>query len=156
MLKAEGRSARDIADICKRREDWVRRTVRAYNEEGPAALLDGRQDNGPELRLDEAQRAALATALAGSAPDGGLWTARAVTRWIKEHAGITVTEHTGWLYMVRTGFSRQVPRPKHPDADKEAQEAFKKGGFRAVFETSFENIPTPRSRSGRKTRVDSD
>lgn len=30
MLKAEGRTARDIADICKRKEDWVRRTVRRY------------------------------------------------------------------------------------------------------------------------------
>lgn len=29
MLKAEGRTAVDIPDVCKRREDWVRRTVRA-------------------------------------------------------------------------------------------------------------------------------
>jgi hypothetical protein len=27
MLKGEGWSAKAIADICKRREDWVRRTV---------------------------------------------------------------------------------------------------------------------------------
>jgi len=38
MLKAEGRRANDIADICKRREDWVRRTVRRYNELGPEGV----------------------------------------------------------------------------------------------------------------------
>lgn len=129
MLKAEGRTARDIADVCKRREDWVRRTVRAYNEDGPEGLVDGRQENGPDHSLDEGQRAALAAALGADPPDGGLWTARKVTQWIKDHTGAVLTEHTGWLYMVRAGFTRQVPRPKHPDADEEAQQAFKKRGL---------------------------
>jgi transposase len=129
LLKSEGRSARDIADICKRREDWVRRTVRGYNERGPIALVDRRHENGPDPLLGEQQRAELAMALAGVPPDGGLWSARKVTQWIKEHTGIVVTEHTGWLYMVRVGFTRQVPRPKHPAADEEAQDAFKKGAF---------------------------
>ena len=43
-------TVRDIADVCKRREDWVRRTVRAYNEDGPEGLVDGRQENGPDPR----------------------------------------------------------------------------------------------------------
>ena len=43
LLKSEGRSAAELADVCKRREDWVRRTVRAYNSEGPAALVDRRR-----------------------------------------------------------------------------------------------------------------
>ena len=118
MLKSEGRTAKDIADICKRREDWVRRTVHAYNDGGPDALVDGRRDNGSDRLLDEAKCAALAVALESDAPDGGLWSARKVARWIQDQTGTTVNEHTGWLYMVRSGFTRQVPRPKHPDADK--------------------------------------
>ena len=152
MLKSEGRTARDIADICKRREDWVRRTVHTYNDGGPDALIDGRRENGSDRLLDEAKCAELAIALVGNAPDGGLWSSRKVARWIHDKTGTAVTEHTGWLYMVRSGFTRQVPSPKHPDADQEAQEAFKKGGSQIVFETSFENIPTPKSKSGRKTK----
>lgn len=156
MLKSEGWSAKAIADICKHREDWVRRTVRAYNEGGPDALADGRRDNGRERVLSPAACEELSSALLHPPPDGGLWTSPKVSAWIEEHHGISVSAHTAWAYMVRTGHSRQIPRPKHPDADKEAQEAFKKGGSKVVFQTSFENIPTPRSRSGRKTRGDSD
>jgi transposase len=156
MLKSEGRSAKDIADICKKREDWVRRTVRAYNLRGPDALRDGRRGNGREAVLDEGLRNELAAALLGSSPDGGLWTGAKVAAWIKEKTGKTVDQRTGWVYLVKSGFTRQMPRPSHPEADKEAKEAFKKGGFRAVLISSFENIPEPRSRSGRRTKPGSD
>ncbi len=152
MLKAEGWSSVNIASICKREEDWVRRTVRRYNEEGPDGLLDGRRDNGVERVLNDARCAELAAALRAPPPDGGLWSARKVAAWIKEKVGVEVHEHTGWLYMMRVGFTQPVPRPKHPDADGEAQEAFKKGGLQVLFETSFESIPERRSRSGRRTK----
>lgn len=152
MLKSEGWTAKAIADVCKRREDWVRRTVRGYNEGGPDALADGRRENGREPALSESACLELSAALLLPPPDGGLWTSPKVSAWIEEHHGISVTPHTAWAYMVRTGHSRQIPRPKHPDADEGAQEAFKKGGLKVVFETSFEHIPARKSRSGPKTR----
>jgi len=155
MLKAEGRTAVDIADVCKRREDWVRRTVRAYNEGGPEALLDHRQSNGRAFLVDDSAIELLGAAMRGPSPDGGFWSARKVVRWIAEKYGITVSESTALACMGRAGFTKQAPRPKHPDANEEAQVAFKKGGLRAVFETSFERIPTPKSSSGRKTKGDS-
>ena len=152
MLKSEGWSAKSIADICKRREDWVRRTVHVYNEGGPDALQDGRRDNGRERVLNPFACEQLAVALLRPPADGGLWTSPKVSAWIEEHFNSAVRPHTAWMYMVRTGHTRQVPRPKHPDADPKAQEAFKKGGSKAVFETSFENIPRRKSRSGPKTK----
>lgn len=152
MLKAEGRSAKDIADVCKRKEDWVRRTVRAYNEGGPDALSDGRAGNGRARVLDEAQLAELVVALREAPTDGGLWTAPKVAAWIEARTGTHVDPHTGWLYLRRAGFSQQVPRPKHPEANEEDQAAFKKGGFRAMWSTSFENIPASRSKSGPRTK----
>jgi transposase len=152
MLKSEGWSAKAISDICKRREDWVRRTVHVYNDGGPEALADGRRDNGRERVLGVVACEQLSAALLQPPPDGGLWTSPKVSAWIEEHHGLIVSEHTAWAYMVRTGHRRQVPRPKHPDADLEAQEAFKKGGFKVVFETSFEPTPTRKSRSGRRTK----
>lgn len=155
MLKAEGRTARDIADICKRKEDWVRRTVRRYNQDGPEGIEDGRRSNGRAPLLDDEQQSDLWEALQGNSSDGGLWTSAKVARWIEGKVGHPVDDHTGWLYLRRLGFTRQVPRPKHPDADEKAQEAFKKGGFRAVLTTSFDNTPTPKSRSGPRTKRDS-
>jgi transposase len=56
MLKAEGRGARDIADVCKRREDWVRRTVRRFNELGADGIVDRRAKNGRQPLLDYEQQ----------------------------------------------------------------------------------------------------
>lgn len=152
MLKGEGRSAREIASICKRREDWVRRTVRRFNEEGPEGLLDGRVANGRARLLTPEQEGLLCVAIDGPAPGGGVWTSGRVAEWCATSLGVPISEDTAWKYLRRLGFSRQVPRPKHPDADERAQDAFKKGGFPVVFETSFENIRTPKSRSGRRTK----
>jgi transposase len=156
MLEKEGRPAREIASICGRNEDWVRRTVRKFNEHGADALADGRRRNGRAPMLDEQGQEALRDAIEGPAPDGGLWTSQKVADWISARLEVPVDEHTGWAYLRRLGFSRQTPRPKHPDADPEAQEAFKKGGFAIAWETSFENTPRRTSRSGRKTKGASD
>ena len=156
MLKKQGRSVKDIAGICGRNEDWVRRTVRKFNKDGAEALADGRRGNGRAPMLDEAGQKELQEAIEGDPADGGLWTSQKVADWISARLKVPVDEHTGWAYLRRLGFSRQTPRPKHPDADPKAQEAFKKGGFAIAWETSFENIPRRTSRSGRRTRGASD
>jgi len=156
MLKAEGRRANDIADICKRREDWVRRTVRRYNELGPEGVADRRQNNGRDPILDDEKQTDLWEAIQGPAPDGGLWTAPKVAKWIAAHAGQKVDDHTGWLYLKRLGYTRQTPRPTHPEADEKAQEAFKRGGYRKPSIALLESIPGPRSRSGPRTKPASD
>ena len=142
LLKLEGRASADIADACKRREDWVRRTVRKYNAEGPEGLADGRKRNGNKKLLSEDQMNELEKVLDGPSPDGGLWTGPKVARWCQTEFGIEMSPDAGRDYMKRLGFSLQRPRPKHPEADIEAHEAFKKEGFKAIFETSFENTPT--------------
>ena len=152
MLKGEGRSAVDIADICKKKVDWVRRTVRRYNAAGPDSLKDHRESNGQALLLDTEALAELAAALLGPSPDGGFWTGKKVSRWIGERTGRPVSEHTGVDYLRRLKFTKQVPRPKHPDADERAQVAFKKGGLKVVFETSFEDIQAPKFSSGPRTK----
>ena len=152
MLKGEGWSAADLGQICKRKEDWVRRTVRRFNEEGPEGLLDGRATNGRERMLSAEEETDLWEALQGTPPDGGIWTSPKVAAWIAERVGRPVDELTGWRYLRRLGFTPQRPRPKHPGADEKAQAAFKKGGFKVSWTTSFEPTPEPRSRSGRRTK----
>jgi len=68
-----------------------------------------------------------------------------VAKWIAEHAGQKVDDHTGWLYLERLGYTRQTPRPTHPEADEKAQEAFKKGRSRRPSFAFLESIPGPRA-----------
>jgi transposase len=153
MLKREGRSSAEISSICKRSEGWVRQVVNRGSGEGADGLCDGRKANKRARLLSPAQEVELAEAIDGDAPDGGLWTGPKVARWIEATTGaVDVDDSTGNNYLRRLGFSRQVPRPKHPAADPEAQEAFKKGGFKVSFTTSFGPTRAPRSKSGPKTR----
>ena len=63
-----------------------------------------------------------------SPPDGGLWSGPKVALLLGEWLGHAVHNQQAWRIMVRLGFRPKRPRPRHPKADAEAQEAFKKGG----------------------------
>ncbi len=130
-LVAEGRPATEAGPLVGFSPEWVRALVRRYNAGGPDALGDGRRGNaGAAPLLDAAGRAALAEALAGPAPGGGIWTCRAVAAWIGGRVGRPVAEQRGWEWMVRLGFTPQRPRPREQRADPAAQAAFKRGGSR--------------------------
>jgi len=105
--------------------DWVIR----YNEEGIEGLCD-RPRSGRPPRLGEAQLAELAR-LVEEGPDVAV---HGVVRWrcvdlqaqIKTRFGVEISErHVGRL-LRRLKFTRLSVRPRHPEADAAAQEAFKK------------------------------
>ena len=111
----------------------LRDAVVRYNAEGLDGLHD-RPRSGRKPRLTEAEQTELAK-LIEDGPDveaSGLsaWTladlcAEIRKRWAK-------TLHPASLSRVvrKLGFSRQKARQVHPQSDKEAQEAFQKGGCR--------------------------
>lgn len=157
MLDSAGRSRLEIAEICCRSRAWVTRTLRCFRELGADGLKDGRERNRRARLLSPEQEAELSAAIQGDSPDGGLWTGPKVAKWIAQVTGADdIDPSTGNNYLRRLGFSKQVPRPRHPGANKEAQEAFKKGGFKASLTTSFGPTRAPRSRSGPKTKRGSD
>jgi transposase len=128
-LVAAGRTCPQVAAVAGYSVDWVRAVLGRYNREGPAGLGDRRHANpGAAPLLTAAQQEELRAALAGPAPDGGLWTCRKVADWIGARVGRPVAEARGWEYLRRLGFSPQRPRPRATAADPAAQEAFKKGG----------------------------
>jgi transposase len=127
-LVASGRACPEVAAVVGYSVDWVRAVLRRYNEGGPDALGDRRRANpGAAPLLEAGQQEDLRTALAGPAPDGGLWTCRKVADWIGERVGRPVAEARGWEYLRRLGFSPQRPRPRETRADPAAQAAFKRG-----------------------------
>ncbi len=105
--------------------DWVHR----YNAEGIEGLCD-RARSGRPLQLSAAQLAEL-DGLVEAGPDPAV---HRVVRWrcfdlrevIKQRFEVEITErHVGRL-LRRLKHTRLTVRPRHPQADEDAQEAFKK------------------------------
>lgn len=131
-LIAEGKGSEEVAAATGYTINWVRELVVRYNRGGPEAALDGRRGHSgrrPLLSLE--QERALREALGGDAPGGGLWSGPEVARWMSAQVGRAVPPQRGWVYLRKMGHTPQVPRPRHGDADPEAQEAFQAGAPRA-------------------------
>lgn len=111
--------------------DWVIR----YNRDGVAGLADERREGRP-CRLDEGQQAVLkAIVLAGPdrEKDGiSAWRVSDLCRIVEERFGVRYVESGLTRLLHALDLSWQTPRPRHPKADLDAQEAFKKssGGCR--------------------------
>jgi transposase len=130
-LLSGGRATAEVAQVTGYSEDWVLQLAKRYRQDGPAGLGDRRHGNrGGAVLLDAAGTAALTAALAGPAPDGGLWTGRQVATWMSAALGRPISPQRGWEYLRRLGFTPQQPRPTATQADPAVQAAFKKGGSR--------------------------
>jgi transposase len=131
-LISEGETTTRIMESTGYCRAWIQRIARRYNADGPQALGDRRHQNpGAKERalLNANQREDLAKALKKPPPDGGMWNSRKVGEWIERKTGKVVAnkKQRGWEYLRKLGNSPKVPRPHHAKANKQEQEAFKKG-----------------------------
>ncbi len=145
LQKKAGRSPELIADFCNRKPDWVRRTVRKYNAEGPESISDRRADNGVAPMLDAAGLKQLENALETEVPPGGgAWSGPKVSLWMSARLGRPVHPRTGWAYLrKRLGWSIKAPSQAHPESDQEAVDAFKKGGSKVASRRLHVSILEP-------------
>lgn len=146
-LRMQGRTTAEVAAIISCKPDWVRRLVRRWNMGGPDSLKDGRESNGREPLLSVTQQNALLEALMEPCPDGGLWNGKKVAQWISTQIGRPVPPKRGWIYLRDLGFTSQTPRPRHREADKVAQEQFKKNCPNSIPILAIFALK-PRSKSG--------
>ena len=150
---ARGESGVRVARFTGYSAKWIGLLARRYNRDGPAAVGDQRQHNpGAKPLLTAEQRAALATALEGPAPDGGLWSGPKVAAWMSTQLGREVSPQRGWDYLRRCGFTPHRPRPRHAQADAAAQAAFPKASRPACARSSRRTL-TRASNSGPKTNT---
>jgi transposase len=108
--------------------DWVHR----YNAEGIAGLCD-RPKPGRMPKLSEGQMASLkAVVLAGPDPvadQARRWRIVDLCRYVEERWAVSYSE-TGMLRLLWSlDLSHRKTRPRHPQSDERAQQAFKKGAL---------------------------
>ena len=68
--------------------------------------------------------------MVAAAATGVFRTGQAVRDWIEARFGVAYTVAGVYTLMERLGLRLKVPRPQHPQADPQAQAAWKKGGSR--------------------------
>jgi putative transposase len=128
-LVLEGKSRTEAARICGMDRQTLRDWVHRYNAEGLSGLTD-RPHPGRTPRLSPAQMAELeAIVETGPDPDKD-----GVVRWrridlqavIAARFGVAVHERTVGKLLRKLDFAKLSVRPQHPQADPEAQAAFKK------------------------------
>jgi transposase len=128
-LVMEGASRQEAARACGMDRQSLRDWVHRYNAEGLAGLHD-RPRGRSRSRLTVEQVAEFA-AVVEAGPDV---VVDGVVRWrrvdlkalIEERFDVRYHERTVGKLLRRLGFRRLSPRPVHPKADLQAQEAFKK------------------------------
>jgi transposase len=154
-LVLEGTDRRKAAESCGMDRQTLRDWVHRYNAEGLAGLRS-RKPPGPSSKLTAQQETELA-ALVEAGPDPAQ---HGVVRWrridlrdeIARRFDVTLHERSVGKVLAKLGFRRLSVRPRHPQSDQAAQEAFKKTLPRPLQRRSQATPKASRSKSGSKTK----
>lgn len=128
-LVLEGADRQTAARACGMDRQTLRDWVHRYNAEGVAGLRE-RRTSGNRSPLGAAEKQALA-ALVEAGPDPAVHKVVRLRRVdlqkeLKTRFGVEVHERTVGKYLAALGYRRLSVRPQHPEADPQAQDAFKK------------------------------
>lgn len=124
-LLALGWEAQDVAEAVGCSRNTVYRRKAEFLGQGESALLtDGWGGRRNEV-LTVAEEAEFVAHFEDAARKGQLVTASMMLTELAERCGKPPTASTLYRILKRHGWRKVLPRPRHPDADPERQEAFK-------------------------------
>jgi transposase len=125
-LLAGGMTAAAVAAVTGYSAYWVGQIAKRYNADGPDGMRDRRHTSGTaQPDLPAAQLTELGATLAGPHPEGDHWCGRTVAQWLAKRLGRRVSRQLGWRTLRRLGARWLKPRPRHVQADPQAQLDFK-------------------------------
>jgi transposase len=151
----DGADRKSAAETCGMDRQTLRDWVHRYNADGLGGLHD-LKTLGRKPKLTAEQQAELVR-LVEAGPDPAR---HAVVRWrrvdlrdeLQRRFGVVLHERSVGKLLTKLGYRRLSVRPRHPQADEEAQEAFKKTSPRRS-RRDFPNMPkASRSKSGSRTK----
>jgi transposase len=151
----DGADRKTAAETCGMDRQTLRDWVHRYNAEGMRGLHD-RKTPGPEPKLTADQQAKLAE-LVETGPDPAR---HGVVRWrrvdlrdeLERRFGVVLHERSVGKVLAKLGYCRLSVRPRHPQTDEAAQEAFKKTSPQRSRHGSPTTPKTSPSKSGSRTR----
>ncbi len=152
----EGSARSDAARQCGMDRQTLRDWVHRFNDEGLNGLFDRAHGGGAPRKLSAAQEAVFEDWLrAGPDPETD-----GIVRWrlidlrdrISRTFAVDLHERSVGKLARRTGFRHISVRPRHPQADVEAQEAHKKTSLSWFAPRSPRRSAAVRSNSGGKMR----
>jgi transposase len=154
-LVLDGVDRKTAAETCGMDRQTLRDWVHRYNATGMAGL-GNLKPPGAGSKLTARQQAELA-GLVEAGPDPAV---HGVVRWrrvdlrdeLQRRFGITLHERSVGKVLARLGYRKLSVRPRHPQADEEAQETFKKTSPRPSRRKSLPAPKASRSKSGSRMR----
>ena len=127
MAKA-GQSTPQIVEALKVPRRTVQRWVAHYNDQDVAGLRH-RQGAGAKPRLKADQHERLRARLdAGPTPADGTcaWSGATIVELLSKEFNVALKRDAVYKLLHRMRYSWLCPRPRHPESDAAAQDAFKK------------------------------
>jgi len=120
--------AEEIAGRTGLKVQTIRNLHSAWLREGDAILAAGKKGGRYRELLTVEQERLLIEAHRARAERGGILEVSIIHRAYEQAVGKKVAKSTVYRMLHRHGWRKIAPRRRHPNADKEAQEAFKKTG----------------------------
>jgi transposase len=127
-LAREGRTTPQIVAALKVPRRSVQRWVAQYNDQDVAGLRHHKGAGAkPRLKADQHDRLR-ARLDAGPTPADGAcaWSGKAIARVLEREFGVVLKLDAVYKLLHRMNYRWLCPRPRHPQSDAAAQDAFKK------------------------------
>jgi transposase len=123
-----GKKASEIAEILCVKPSKIYTKVRTYNKLGVSwksnVKRGGRREERCMMTLEKEQE--FLKSIEEDALDGQVITCHRVKLKLETHIGRSVSDDYIWDLFKRHKWTKKVPRQSHPQADKAAQEEYKK------------------------------
>jgi transposase len=139
--------AEDIARHCGVSKATVHAVISSYNRLGVAAVETPGKGGRRSGYLSLAEERAFLAPFFGRAEKGELATTEEIWRAFEARVGHEVDDSTIYRLLDRHGWRKLMPRPRHPKADPQAQQQFKKTLQRRFKQQLRRGIPTISDRS---------
>jgi transposase len=121
----QGFSTKQIAEIVECSEIQVRKVISNYNKNGLSSILRGHQGGNHRNLSFEEEEAVLAPFLS-NAEKGQILIVPDIHMAYEATLGRSVPPSTVYRMLERHNWRKVMPRPRHPKANPQEQEAYKK------------------------------